>query len=105
MLKYKASGQEVKVGDKVPGKRLGKYYAHVIAIHPNSVELLYNGDVKNTRVSFNAIDAIMVDNKAERIYIENEYNKAYNRWVFCPPSEKAEAKKMLDIWRHKFFNC
>lgn len=42
----------VKTGDRVPGKRLEKYYAHVQVIHEN-----YNGDVKNHRVPFNVIDA------------------------------------------------
>lgn len=57
MLTYKESGLPVKVGDKVPGKRLGKFYAHIQAIHADSVELLYNGDVKNYKVSFDVIDA------------------------------------------------
>lgn len=59
-LIYKSTGQPVKVGDKVPGKRMEKYYAHVIAIHPNSVELLYNGDVRNYRLGFDVIDAELV---------------------------------------------
>jgi len=56
-LVYEKTGKLVKVGDKVPGKRLSKLYAHVQAIHTDCVELLYNGDVKNHRVAFNVIDA------------------------------------------------
>ncbi len=41
--------------------------------------------------------------KAQMRNIENEYNIAYYRWLFCPESEKAEAKRILDIWRHKYF--
>ena len=41
--------------------------------------------------------------KAEMLYIEQQYNVAYYKWVFCPESEQAEAKKLLDIWRHKYF--
>lgn len=48
----------MQVGDKAPGKRLGKFYAHVQAIHDDCVELLYNGDVKNHRISFDVIDAM-----------------------------------------------
>lgn len=58
MLTYKETGLPVKVGDKVPGKRLNKFYAHVLAIHENSIELLYNGDVKNHKVPFHVIDAV-----------------------------------------------
>ncbi len=60
ILKYKETGGIVKVGDKVPGKRLEKFYAHILAIHENCVELLYNGDVKNHKVSFDVIDAIKI---------------------------------------------
>ncbi len=56
-LFYKATGLPVKVGDKVPGKRLEKFYAHVRAIHADKVELEYNGDVRNFKVSFDVIDA------------------------------------------------
>lgn len=56
-LVYTETGLPVKVGDKVPGKRLEKYYAHIQAIHADCVELLYNGDVKNHRVPFSVIDA------------------------------------------------
>ncbi len=59
-LIYKQTGQPVKKGDKVPGKRIEKYYAHVLVIHENCVELLYNGDVKNIKVNFDVIDAILV---------------------------------------------
>ena len=41
--------------------------------------------------------------KAQMAQIEMEYNKAYYRWMFCPESEVEEAKRMLDIWRHKYF--
>ena len=58
-LVYKASGLPVKVGDKVPGKRLEKFYAHILAIHAASVELLYNGDTRNFTVDFGVIDAIL----------------------------------------------
>lgn len=57
ILTYIESGLPVKVGDKVPGKRLSKYYAHVEAIHSDHVVLLYNGDVKSYRVGFDVIDA------------------------------------------------
>lgn len=57
-LLYKATNQPVQKGDKVPGKRMGKFYAHIQEIHPDSIELLYNGDVKNHRVAFDVIDAI-----------------------------------------------
>jgi len=56
-LIYSESRLPVKVGDKVSGKRLEKYYAHVVKIHLDSVELLYNGDVKNIRVEVGVIDA------------------------------------------------
>lgn len=56
-LVYKETGIPVKVGDKVSGKRLEKFYAHIEALHPDSVELLYNGDVKNFKVGFDVIDA------------------------------------------------
>jgi len=59
-LIYVKSRQPVKVGDKVPGKRLSKFYAHVQTIHADSVELLYNGDVHNFRVGFNVIDAMLI---------------------------------------------
>jgi hypothetical protein len=59
-LIYKQTGLTVKVGDKIPGKRLGKFYAHVLAIHESFVELLYNGDVKNIKVNFDVIDAIKI---------------------------------------------
>lgn len=42
--------------------------------------------------------------KADMRHIEHEYNVAYYRWLFCPESEKAEAKRLLDIWRHKYFS-
>lgn len=57
-LIYIATGQPVKIGDKVPGKRLGKCYAHVMAIHADHVELLYNGDCRNYKVAFEVIDAV-----------------------------------------------
>jgi hypothetical protein len=41
--------------------------------------------------------------KHEIARIEHEYNVAYYRWVFCPESERVEAKRLLDIWRHKWF--
>lgn len=41
--------------------------------------------------------------KSQISYIELEYNRAYYRWVFCPDAEKKEAKRLLDIWRHKYF--
>ena len=56
-LRYKDTGRPVKVGDKVPGKRMGKFYAHVMAVRPDHVELLYNGDVNEVRAPFDAIDA------------------------------------------------
>lgn len=56
-LIYIKTGKTVKIGDKVSGKRLEKYYAHVVKILDDSVELLYNGDVKNIRVPFHVIDA------------------------------------------------
>lgn len=59
-LVYIDTKQPVKVGDKVPGKRMVKYYAHVVKIHSDSVELLYNGDVKNIRVGFDVIDAELI---------------------------------------------
>ncbi len=59
-LVYKNTESPVKIGDKVPGKRLSKYYAHVVNIHPDHVELLYNGDVKNFRVGFDVIDAVLI---------------------------------------------
>lgn len=42
--------------------------------------------------------------KAEIARIEHNYNVSYYRWLFCPEIEKSEAKRLLDIWRHKFFN-
>jgi hypothetical protein len=60
MLIYQSTGLPVKVGDKVPGKRLEKFYAHILAIHADCVELLYNGDVKNISVDFGVIDAILI---------------------------------------------
>lgn len=59
-LVYSNNNVPVKIGDKVPGKRLEKLYAHVVAIHSDCVELLYNGDVKNIRVGFHVIDAKMI---------------------------------------------
>ena len=57
MIVYKATGLPVKVGDKVPGKRLNKHYAHVLKMHNDSVTLLYNGDVKDHTVPLHVIDA------------------------------------------------
>jgi hypothetical protein len=59
-LVYITTRQPVKVGDKVSGKRLEKYYAHVVKIHDDSVELLYNGDCKNFRLPFHVIDAELI---------------------------------------------
>ena len=56
-LVYIQTGKPVKVGDKVSGKRLSHYYAHIQAIHEDHVELLYNGEVKNRKVAFAVIDA------------------------------------------------
>lgn len=58
-LIYEQTNLPVKVGDKVSGGRLEKYYAHIQAIHADSVELLYNGDVRNYRVDFKVIGAIL----------------------------------------------
>lgn len=58
MLVYEATGQPVKVGDKVPGKRLGKLYAHVEAMTETSVTLCYNGDVKSHVLPLHVIDAV-----------------------------------------------
>lgn len=41
--------------------------------------------------------------KVQMGYIEQEYNRAYYHWLFCPENEVKEAKRMLDIWRHKYF--
>lgn len=54
---YKANRIPVKVGDKVPGKRLEKYYAHIVRIGQNTVDLCYNGDVKDITVPLDVIDA------------------------------------------------
>lgn len=59
-LVYTSTKQSVKVGDKVSGKRLEKYYAHVVKIHSDSVELLYNGDCRNFRLPFSVIDAELI---------------------------------------------
>lgn len=58
-LTYIETGKPVQVGDKVPGKRLSKYYAHVESIHSDHVVLLYNGDIRSVHVSFDVIDAEM----------------------------------------------
>lgn len=42
--------------------------------------------------------------RVQMTYIEMEYNQAYYRWVFCPENERNEAKRLLDIWRHKYFS-
>jgi hypothetical protein len=42
--------------------------------------------------------------EAEYDFVLARYNEAYFRWVFCPPWETEEAKRLLDIWRHKWFN-
>lgn len=42
--------------------------------------------------------------EAEMRHIEHEYNMAYCRWVYCPDSEKDEARRALDFWRHKYFS-
>jgi hypothetical protein len=60
MLIYKLTKNPVRIGDKVPGKRLSKFYAHVLAIHSDCVELLYNGDVRNYKVSPDVIDAEII---------------------------------------------
>lgn len=58
VLTYIESGLPVKVGDKVPGKRLSHYYAIVEAIHWNyDVDLRYNGEVRTVRVRPDVIDA------------------------------------------------
>ena len=59
ILTYIASGKAVKVGDKVPGKRLEKFYAIVEAISYNHVVLCYNGEVRSIKVGFDVIDARM----------------------------------------------
>lgn len=41
--------------------------------------------------------------KAKMRHIEHEYNMAYYRRVHCPDSEKDEARRSLDFWRHKYF--
>ena len=58
-IRYKTTLLPVKVGDKVSGGRLEKYYAYVQAIHADSVELLYNGDVKNHKVKLEVIGAFI----------------------------------------------
>lgn len=42
--------------------------------------------------------------KHEYDRIKFAYDQAYYRTVFCPESELPEAKRLLDIWRHKWFN-
>lgn len=59
-LVYTKSRLPVCIGDKVSGKRIEKYYAHVVKIHSDSVELIYNGDVRNIRVGFDVIDAELI---------------------------------------------
>jgi ribosome maturation factor RimP len=56
-LTYIETGKPVRVGDKVPGKRLEKFYAHIEAINPDNVVLCYNGEVRSIRVGFDVIDA------------------------------------------------
>lgn len=46
-----------------------------------------------------------LERRAEYDRITAEYNKAYYRTVFCPEWELPEAKRMLAIWRHKWFNA
>ena len=58
-LVYRKTGLPVKVGDQALARRLGKFYAHVMAIHSDSVELHYNGDVRDYRLGFDVIDAHM----------------------------------------------
>lgn len=36
-------------------------------------------------------------------FIQRNYDEAYYRWLYCPESEQKEAKRVLDIWAHKFF--
>jgi len=56
-LYYKKTGNLVKVGDKVSGGRVDKYYAIIEAIEDTCVVLCYNGDVKSFRVGFDVIGA------------------------------------------------
>lgn len=58
-LVYTATGVPVKVGDKVSGHRLDKYYAHVLQIDgPNDpIVIQYNGDCRSFRVDVRAADA------------------------------------------------
>jgi glutamate/tyrosine decarboxylase-like PLP-dependent enzyme len=45
-----------------------------------------------------------VARRSEYDNVMHNYNVAYYRWVFCPPWETEEAKRALDIWRHKWFS-
>lgn len=58
ILTYIATGKAVKVGDKVSGNRLDKYYAIVEAIAHNHVVLCYNGEVRSIKVGFDVIGAV-----------------------------------------------
>lgn len=57
ILIYTETGKPVQVGDKVPGKRVDKYYAIVESIAADHVVLRYNGEVRSIKVGFDVIDA------------------------------------------------
>ncbi len=102
MLVYKATKLPVKVGDKVPGKRMGKYYAHVLLIHSDCVELLYNGDVKSHKVPFHVIDA----ERLPEFPVEflNERGKSYKpRRLFVMQSANTPDEAIVLV-RQQFLN-
>lgn len=46
----------------------------------------------------------MTEYESYMSHLSYEYDRAYYRWLFCPESEVREAKRLLDIWRHKYFS-
>lgn len=60
-LVYVKNGEPVKINDEIYGcHRLDKYFANIAKIHTDHVEIIYNGDVKKVKVSFDLIGAKLV---------------------------------------------
>lgn len=42
--------------------------------------------------------------QSEEDRIKREYDRAYQRTIFCSESELPEANQALEFWRHKWFS-
>jgi len=69
--------------------------------HKSLVEKVKELKKKMPNLDGKALKNVIDEIKFIREYL---YNEAYYRWVFCPDKETEEAKRLLDIWRHKWFN-